>query len=119
MNNIFIWYEKCSTCKKAKDWLTNNNIEFVIRSIVDEVPSSEELTKWIKKSGLDVKRFFNTSGLKYKELNLKDKLPSMTDEEKIKLLSTDGKLIKRPLFVSDDVVLVGFKEDEWFDKLSK
>ena len=119
MKKTFIWYSKCSTCKKAKDWLINNKIEFYERSIVDEVPTRDELTKWVKQSGLDIKRFFNTSGLKYKELNLKEKLSNMSDEEKIKLLSTDGKLIKRPLFISDDVVLVGFKELEWNDKLSK
>lgn len=114
---MFIWYSKCSTCRKAYEWLINNNIEFEIRSIVDEVPTYDELKNWIKKSGLDIKRFFNTSGLKYKELNLKEKLPNMSDEDKIKLLSTDGKLIKRPLFIKDDIVLVGFKESEWKDKL--
>lgn len=115
--NSFIWYKKCSTCRKTHEWLINNNIEFNERSIVEENPTSEELTNWIKKSGLDIKKFFNTSGLKYKELNLKEKLPNMSDEDKIKLLSTDGKLIKRPLFISDDIILVGFKEDEWKDKL--
>ncbi len=114
---MFIWYSKCSTCKKAYEWLINNSIEFEIRSIVDEVPTYDELKSWIKISGLDIKRFFNTSGLKYKELNLKDKLVNMSDEDKIKLLSSDGMLIKRPLFIKDDIVLVGFKENEWNDKL--
>lgn len=116
---MFIWYKRCSTCRKAYEWLKNNNIEFTDRSIVDEVPTYEELSKWIKQSNLDIKRFFNTSGLKYKELNLKDKLPNMSYEEKIKLLSTDGKLIKRPLFIKDDIILVGFNENEWNDKLNK
>ena len=115
--NSFIWYKKCSTCRKAYEWLKSNNIVFDERSIVDENPTSEELTNWIKKSELDIKRFFNTSGIKYKELDLKDKLSNMSYDEKIKLLSTDGKLIKRPLFISDDIVLVGFKEDEWSKKL--
>lgn len=115
--NSFIWYKKCSTCRKAYEWLKSNNIVFDERSIVSENPTSEELTNWIKKSGLDIKKIFNTSGLKYKELNLKEKLPNMSDEDKIKLLSTDGKLIKRPLFISDDIILVGFKENEWKDKL--
>lgn len=116
---MFIWYSKCSTCRKAYEWLKNNNIEFEIRSIVDDVPTSEELTSWIKKSELDIKKFFNTSGLKYKELNLKEKLINMSDNEKIKLLASDGMLIKRPLFVSDDIILVGFKESEWNEKLKK
>ncbi len=116
--NYFIWYKKCSTCKKAYDWLKNNNIDFTERSIVDEIPTYEELKSWIKKSNLDIKKFFNTSGIKYKELNLKEKLANMNDDEKIKLLSTDGKLIKRPLFISDNIILVGFNEVEW-DKLKK
>ena len=116
---MFIWYSKCSTCRKAYEWLKNNNIEFEIRSIVNDNPTIEELTNWIKKSGLDIKRFFNTSGLKYKELNLKDKLIDMSDEDKIRLLASDGMLIKRPIFIKDDIVLVGFKESEWNDKLKK
>lgn len=116
---MFIWYKKCSTCRKAYEWLKNNNIEFEIRSIVDDVPTYEELNRWIKKSGLDIKKFFNTSGLKYKELNLKEKLIDMSDDDKIKLLASDGMLIKRPLFIKDDIVLVGFKENEWNDKLNK
>ena len=113
MKNIFIEYPKCSTCKKAKSWLEEKNINFEDRNIVEDTPTLQELTEWIEKSGLDLKKWFNTSGLKYKELNLKDKLGSMTDEEKIKLLASDGKLIKRPLLISDKEVYVGFKEEQW------
>lgn len=113
MKNIFIEYPKCSTCKKAKKWLEENDIEFVDRNIVTETPTVEELTEWINQSGQDIKKWFNTSGLKYKELNLKDKLASMTDKEKIELLASDGMLIKRPVFVSDKAILMGFKEDTW------
>ena len=113
MKNIFIEYPKCSTCKKAKSWLEEKNINFEDRNIVEDTPTLQELTEWIEKSGLDLKKWFNTSGLKYKELNLKDKLGSMTDEEKIKLLASDGKLIKRPLLISGKEVYVGFKEEQW------
>lgn len=110
MKKIFIEYPKCSTCKKAKKWLKENNIEFVERNIVTETPTTEELIQWIEKSGQDIKKWFNTSGLKYKELNLKDKLPTMTNEEKIKLLASDGMLIKRPILVSEKEIFIGFKE---------
>lgn len=113
MSNLFIEYPKCSTCKNAKKWLEENNVQFTERNIVLEVPTTIELEKWIKISNKDIKKWFNTSGLKYKELNLKDKLPNMTEKEKIKLLASDGMLIKRPLFVCDDKVLIGFKESEW------
>lgn len=113
MKNLFIWYPKCSTCQKAKKWLETNNISFVERHIVEETPSKEELEKWIEQSGLEIKKFFNTSGLKYKELNLKEKLPNMSDTEKIELLASNGMLIKRPLLINDKVILVGFKEKEW------
>lgn len=113
MKNIFIEYPKCSTCKKAKAWLEEKNINFEDRNIVEDTPTLQELTEWIEKSGLDLKKWFNTSGLKYKELNLKDKIGSMTDEEKIKLLASDGKLIKRPLLISGKEVYVGFKEEQW------
>ena len=113
MKNIFIEYPKCSTCKKAKAWLEEKNINFEDRNIVEDTPTLQELIEWIEKSGLDLKKWFNTSGLKYKELNLKDKLGSMTDEEKIKLLASDGKLIKRPLLISGKEVYVGFKEEQW------
>ena len=113
MKNLFIEYPKCSTCKKAKKWLEENKIEFTDRHIVEETPTENELTIWIKESGLDIKKWFNTSGMKYKELNLKEKLPTMTDKEKIALLASDGMLIKRPVFISDKKILVGFKESEW------
>ena len=113
MKNIFIEYPKCSTCKKAKKWLEENNIEFEDRNIVEETPTVKELTEWIKKSKEDVRRWFNTSGLKYKELNLKEKLLTMNEEEKIVLLASDGMLIKRPLVISDKGILVGFKEEKW------
>ena len=113
MRNLFIEYPKCSTCKKAKKWLEDNKIEFNDRHIVENTPTVEELKEWIKMSGKDIKKWFNTSGLKYKELNLKDKLPLMSDDEKIELLSTDGMLIKRPILVLENKVLIGFKEEEW------
>lgn len=114
---LFIEYPKCSTCQKAKKWLETHNIKFEDRHIVEQNPTEEELTRWISDSGLDIKRFFNTSGLKYKDLGLKDKLPDMTQEEKIKLLSTDGMLVKRPLIISKDHILTGFKEKEWEETL--
>ena len=113
LENIFIEYPKCSTCKKAKQWLENNNISFQDRNIVTETPTEKELETWIKKSGYEIKRFFNTSGLKYKELNLKEKLSTMSDKEKIKLLASDGMLIKRPLLVTNEKIYIGFKENEW------
>lgn len=116
---LFIEYPKCSTCQKAKKWLMAHQIDFEDRHIVEQNPSEDELTEWIGRSGLDVKRFFNTSGMKYKELGLKDKLPSMSDEEKIRLLASDGMLVKRPLVIEKDRVLVGFKEKEWEDALRK
>ena len=113
MKNIFIEYPKCSTCKNAKKWLKENNVEFIERNIVEEIPTEKELKEWIKISGEEIKKWFNTSGLKYKELNLKEKLPSMSDEEKIKLLASNGMLIKRPLLISDKGIFIGFKEDKW------
>lgn len=113
MKNIFIEYPKCSTCKKAKKWLEENNIEFKDRNIIEETPTIKELTKWIKESGLDIKKWFNTSGLKYKELNLKEKLSNISDKEKIELLASDGMLIKRPVLVSDKGIFIGFNEDKW------
>lgn len=117
MKNLFIEYPKCSTCKRAKEWLIKNNIEFDDRNIVENTPTVDELKDWIAESKKEIRKFFNTSGLKYKELNLKEKLPQMTDEEKIKLLSSDGMLIKRPLLITDKGILVGFKEKEWEDVL--
>ena len=113
MNRIFLQYPKCTTCKKAKKFLEDNQVAFEDRHIVENNPTEEELKKWIERSGLEIKKFFNTSGLKYKELGLKDKLASMSDDEKIKLLASDGMLVKRPLVVEDGRVLVGFKEKEW------
>ena len=113
MKNIFIEYPKCSTCKKAKKWLEDKNIEFIDRNIVEVTPKFEELTEWIQKSEEELKKWFNTSGLKYKELNLKDKLVTMSDKEKIELLASDGMLIKRPVLVSDKGIFTGFKEDKW------
>ena len=113
MRNLFIEYPKCSTCKKAKKWLEDNKIEFEDRHIIENTPTVGELKRWIKMSDKDIKKWFNTSGLKYKELNLKDKLPLMSDDEKIELLSTDGMLIKRPILVLENKVLIGFKEEEW------
>lgn len=110
---IFIEYPKCSTCKKAKKWLDDHGVEYADRHIVDENPSYEELKNWYQKSGLTLKKFFNTSGLLYKEMNLKDKLPSMSEEEMLQLLSTNGMLVKRPLVVAEDVILTGFKEADW------
>ena len=111
--NLFIEYLKCSTCQKAKKWLDENGIKYEDRHIVEQNPTAEELTKWIKQSGYEIKKFFNTSGLKYKELNLKEKLPNMSDDERIKLLASDGMLVKRPMLINDEVVLLGFKEKEW------
>lgn len=114
---LFICYPKCSTCQKAKKWLDEHNIKYTERHIVEDNPTYEELKEWHKKSALPLKKFFNTSGLLYKEMQLKDKLPDMSEEEQLKLLATNGMLVKRPLVVGDDVVLVGFKEKEWTDKL--
>ena len=113
MSMIFIEYPKCTTCIKAKKFLKENNVEFIDRHIVEDNPSKEELLKWMDMSGLETKKFFNTSGKLYKEMNLKDKLKEMNEEEMIKLLATDGKLIKRPLLVSEEGILVGFKEDSY------
>ena len=113
----FICYPKCTTCQKARKWLDENNIEYEFRDIKLENPSLEELTEWYKLSGLPLRKFFNTSGLLYKSMELKTKLPNMTDEEMLALLATDGLLVKRPLAIGDDFVLVGFKEAEWVEKL--
>ena len=117
MKNLFIEYPKCSTCQKAKKWLEENDIKFDDRHIVENNPTEEELSKWIKLSNKEIKNWFNTSGLKYRELNLKDKLSSMSDTEKIKLLASDGMLVKRPIIVNDKGILIGFKEKEWKDLL--
>ena len=114
---LFVEYPKCTTCKKAKKWLEDQNISFTDRHIVEENPTLEELKEWVAKSGLPMKRFFNTSGMKYRELQLKDKLPQMSEEEQLELLASDGMLVKRPVLVGDDFVLTGFKEKEWLEKL--
>lgn len=113
MKALFLQYAKCSTCVKAKKWLEANDIVYEDRPIVEKPPTIEELKQWVAKSGLPLKKFFNTSGLVYKSLNLKEKLPSMTEEEQYAILASDGKLVKRPIVVQDDLVLVGFKEEEW------
>lgn len=111
---LFLEYPPCTTCKKARRWLEEHNVSFTARHIKEENPSYEELKTWLDASGLPVKKFFNTSGLLYKSLNLKEKLPSMSEEEQLQLLSTDGMLVKRPLVITDSgTVLVGFKEPEW------
>ena len=113
----FICYERCTTCRKAKAWLEEKGAAFTVRPIKEENPTAEELRSWIAVSGLPVRKFFNTSGLLYKELQLKDKLPRMTEDEMIALLATDGMLVKRPLLIGEDFVLVGFKETEWEAKV--
>ena len=114
---LVLVYRKCSTCQKALKWLEENNTAFEERPIVEENPTYEELKEWYEKSGLPLKKFFNTSGLLYKELNLKDKLAEMSEEEQLELLATNGMLVKRPLVVGEDFVLVGFKEKEWAERL--
>ena len=115
----FICYPKCTTCQKAKKWLDDNQIEYEFRDIKLDNPMLDELTEWHKKSGLPLKKFFNTSGLLYKSLDLKNKLPTMSEDEMLKLLASDGMLVKRPLLIGDSFVLVGFKEAEWSAALSK
>ena len=113
----FICYPKCTTCQRAKKWLDDNKIEYELRDIKLDNPTLKELTEWYGKSGLPIKKFFNTSGLLYKSLDLKNKLPEMNDGEMLKLLATDGMLVKRPLVITDDFVMVGFKENEWATNL--
>lgn len=114
---LFIEYPKCSTCQKAKKWLDENSVEYTDRHIIEDNPTYEELKTWYKQSGLELKRFFNTSGMLYRSMKLKDKLPSMSEDEQLKLLASDGMLVKRPLVVSDKVILTGFREKEWEEKL--
>ena len=113
----FICYPKCTTCQKAKRWLDDNKIEYNLRDVKLNNPSFEELSRWYKMSGLPLKKCFNTSGILYKSMELKTKLPTMTEEEQLKLLSTDGMLVKRPIVIGEDLVLVGFKEKEWSERL--
>ena len=115
----FICYPKCTTCQRAKQWLDDNKKEYELRDIKLDNPTLEELTEWYKKSGLPLKKFFNTSGLLYKSLDLKNKLPTMSEDEMLKLLSSDGMLVKRPLLIGNDFALVGFKEAEWNEKTSE
>ena len=115
----FICYSKCSTCQKAKKWLDEKDIPYEERPIKEQNPSVDELREWYGRSGLPLKRFFNTSGLQYKSLNLKDKLTAMSEEEQLALLASDGMLVKRPMLISDEFVLPGFKEAEWESALGK
>ena len=110
---LFICYPKCSTCQRAQKYLDENNIKYELRDIKLNNPTYEELKKWYHNSNLELKRFFNTSGLLYKEYDLKNKIPNMTEDEQLKLLASNGMLVKRPILVSDDKILLGFKEDEW------
>lgn len=114
---LFVEYPKCSTCQRAKKWLDDNGFEYDDRHIKEENPTYDELKEWYQRSGLPLKKFFNTSGLLYKSMQLKDKLPTMTEEEQLKLLATDGMLVKRPIIVTDTVVITGFREMEWQEKL--
>ena len=116
---LFVCYPKCSTCKKAQAWLDQRGIPYELRLIREENPSAEELKEWQIRSGLPLKRFFNTSGLQYKTLNLKEKLPQMSEEEQLALLASDGMLVKRPLLVSEDFVLTGFREAEYEERFVK
>lgn len=118
-NMLFVEYPKCTTCKKAKKWLEDNDIKYTSRHIKEQNPTYEELKEWHGMSGLPLKRFLNTSGMLYKSMQLKDKLPTMTEEEQLHLLATDGMLVKRPIIVKDDGVLVGFKADVWEQELIK
>ena len=114
---LFVQYPKCSTCRKAKNWLDEHNIEYESRHIVEDNPTADEIQAWYEKSGLPLKRFFNTSGKIYRENQLKDKIPEMSEQEQFDILATNGMLVKRPIVVGDDFVLVGFKVKEWEEKL--
>ena len=116
---LLIEYPKCSTCQKAKKWLERQNVNFQASHIVEETPTAQELQNWLEKSGIEIKKFFNTSGLVYKSMNLKEKLAQMTDAEKLQLLASNGMLIKRPILVGEDFMLVGFREEQWSEKISK
>lgn len=116
---LFLEYPPCSTCRKAKQWLEEHGLEFTARHIKEQNPTYEELKAWTARSGLPMKKFFNTSGLLYKSMALKDKLPNMTEEEQLRLLATDGMLVKRPLVVLENQILVGFREGEWVEALLK
>ena len=113
----FICYPKCTTCKKAQKWLDDNSLSYELRDIKEQNPTFEELSDWYKKSGLPLKKFFNTSGLLYKSMQLKDKLPEMSEDEQLKILSSEGMLVKRPIIETEDIVLTGFRQKEWEEKL--
>lgn len=117
MKILFLEYPSCSTCKKAKQWLDSHHIDYTDRHIKEQNPTKEELSLWYQKSGFPLKKFFNTSGLSYKAMGLKDKLPTMSVEEQLSLLAADGMLVKRPIIVTDSFILVGFRESEWAEKL--
>ena len=114
---LFLWYPKCTTCQKAKKFLDERGVACAQRHIKEENPTADELRTWWKESGLPLKKFFNTSGIQYREQNLKDKLPAMSDEEQLELLATDGMLVKRPILVGEGFVLTGFRQQEWEEKL--
>lgn len=117
MSVLFVEYPKCTTCRKAKKFLTENNIEFIDRHIADENPTKEELKDWIAKSGLPINKFFNTSGVLYREMKLKDKVKVLPQDELLEILASNGMLVKRPIVIKDNTVLVGFKEEDWMEKL--
>lgn len=117
MSVLFVEYPKCTTCRRAKKYLEENNIEFIDRHIVEENPTKDELKVWLEKSGLPINKFFNTSGVLYREMQLKDKVKTLPEDELLDILATNGMLVKRPIIVKDDTVLVGFKEEEWAEKL--
>lgn len=119
MSVLFVEYPKCTTCRRAKKFLQENNIEFIDRHIAEENPSKEELKTWLDKSGLKINKFFNTSGVLYREMQLKDKVKTLPEDELLDILATNGMLVKRPILVKEDTVLVGFKEEEWVENLKK
>lgn len=119
MSVLFVEYPKCTTCRRAKKFLQENNVEFIDRHIAEENPSKEELKAWLDKSGLKINKFFNTSGVLYREMQLKDKVKTLPEDELLDILATNGMLVKRPILVKEDTVLVGFKEEEWVENLKK
>lgn len=119
MSVLFVEYPKCTTCRRAKKFLQENNVEFIDRHIAEENPSKEELKTWLDKSGLKINKFFNTSGVLYREMQLKDKVKTLSEDELLDILATNGMLVKRPILVKEDTVLVGFKEEEWVENLKK
>ncbi|VYU17453.1 Spx/MgsR family RNA polymerase-binding regulatory protein [Clostridium tertium] len=119
MSVLFVEYPRCTTCRRAKKFLEENNVEFIDRHMVEENPSKEELKTWLDKSGLKINKFFNTSGVLYREMQLKDKVKTLSEDELLDILATNGMLVKRPILVKGDTVLVGFKEEEWIENLKK